>query len=160
MRISGHGVVRMLVAAAIMAAGAGGAHAESLKWLGVHGAYFSQYEDVSLGINARQDVGNDFSVGFIVDYIFRGDTRTTWVGGFDLQWEKELPRQHLAAWVGGGGGVFRDDLKQPNLKPDYQAFAVAFVGVGLDGHHVMPYAEFRLMTHEVVHGVVYAGLRF
>jgi hypothetical protein len=112
MRIGGQAVLRMLVLAAVFA---GGAHtpaaAEDLKWLGVHGAYYSQYENVALGINARQDLGNGVSAGFLVDYIFQGQSRETWAAGADLQWETHLPGRFLDGWVGGGMGIFRDDLR-------------------------------------------------
>jgi hypothetical protein len=59
-----------LVVAALTLGGAS-AHADELKWLGVHGAYYTQYEQGAIGANARQDVGNSFSIGILVDYVFR-----------------------------------------------------------------------------------------
>jgi hypothetical protein len=159
MRIGRQGVVTMLVLGALVMAVAP-AGAEDLKWLGVHGAYYSQYEKCALGINARTDVGDSFSVGFLVDYVFQGDSRETWAASADLQWETPLPGHFLDGWVGGGVGVFRDDLRQPNRNADYQPFAAAFVGVGLGNHPIMPYVEMRFVSHEVFHGVLYAGVRF
>src|SRR5262245_6827954 len=150
-----------LVGGLMMAAlfGVGSAGAEELKWLGVHGAYYSQFEKGAVGINARQDVGNDVSVGFLTDYVFRA-TRTTWVFSADLQLEKSLLKEKLALWAGGGGGVLRDDQRGPNLKPQYELFAVGFVGAGADGKPIMPYVEMRFMSHQKFHGVLYAGIRF
>jgi hypothetical protein len=164
MRISGHGVW-MLVLSAVLVAGARRAQADviqdrDLQWLGVHGAYYSEYERCALGINARTDVGNKFSVGFLLDYVFQPDNRTTWVTSADLQWEHRLPRVRLDGWVGGGLGVLRDDFPGMNRPADYQPFAVFFVGAGLARHPIMPYVETRFMSHDTFHGVLYAGLRF
>jgi hypothetical protein len=159
MRISGHGI-RVLVLAAIAAAGAQSAPADELKWLGAHAAYYSQYDKVALGINARQDLGEQWSAGFLFDCVLRGHIGETWATSADLQWERSFARPRIATWIGGGGGVLRDDLRGPNQKAQYEPFAVGFVGVGLDGHPVMPYVEMRFMSHQVFHGVVYAGLRF
>jgi hypothetical protein len=160
MRIGGRGVVKMLVLAALLMAGAPAGAADDLKWLGVHGAYYSQYKQGAVGINARTDMGNAVSVGFLAEYIFQGDSRETWAAGTDLQWETPLPGRFLDGWVGAGVGVFRDDLRLPNRKADYQPFASAYFGVGLGNHPIMPYVEMRFVSHEVFHGVVYAGVRF
>jgi hypothetical protein len=164
MRISGHGV-RMLVLAAVMAAGARGAGAEDIQdenilWRGVQGAYYSEFENVALGVNARMDLGNSFSSGFLIDYVFQQDNRTTWVGSADLQWQHPLPGLKLDGWLGGGFGVVVDNLPGQNQKTQVEPFAVFFGGVGLAKRPVMPYVEMRFMTHETYHGVLYVGLRF
>src|SRR2546430_2138306 len=98
-----------LVAGALALCGAVSARADELKRLGFHAAYYTQYEQAAAGINARQDVGDSFSVGMLVDYVFRTEHHTTWVGGVDLQWETPLPDHHFVGWGGVGGGVIRDD---------------------------------------------------
>jgi hypothetical protein len=147
-----------LVVGALALCGAASAPADELKWLGVHGAYYTQYEQGAAGVNARQDIGQSFSVGLLVDYVFRTERHTTWVGGVDLQWETALPDHHFVGWGGVGGGVIRDDPR--DKKEDYSPFASAFVGVGLNNRPIMPYVELRIMSNRVFHGVVYAGLRF
>jgi hypothetical protein len=155
----------MLVLAAITVAGASRAQAddingENVLWYGVHGSYYSQYERGALGIDARMDVGHDVSVGFLLDYVFQPNNRTTWVTDADLQWQHKLPGIRLDGWVGAGLGVVRDDFPGMNQEADYQPLAVFFVGTGLAKHPVMPYVEFRLMSNRVFHGVLQAGLRF
>lgn len=157
MRISVRSVVGLAVFAAILSC-AEQARADELKWLGVHGAYYTQYEQPAIGFTARQDVGDSWSVGFLVDYVIRTQRHTTWVAGADLQWETVLPERHLIGWVGAGGGVLRDD--PIDARADFSPFASGFVGIGLKGHPIMPYLEMRIMSNRVFHGVIYAGVRF
>jgi hypothetical protein len=164
MRISGHGVW-MLVLAAITAVGAGNAQADDINgrdvlWYGVHGSYYTQYERGALGIDSRMDLGSAFSAGFLLDYVFQSNDRTTWVTNADLQWQHPLPGLRLDGWVGAGLGVARDDFPGPNRHADYLPISVFFAGVGLAKHPVMPYAEWRFMSNRVFHGVVQVGVRF
>jgi hypothetical protein len=55
--------------------------------------------------------------------------------------------------------VLLDDIEgAPRAK--LRALAVAFVGAGLGGRPVMPYAELRVTAHESFNTVVYVGVRF
>jgi hypothetical protein len=154
---SGRIVVALVVLAMV---GAARDACADLEWLGVHGAYYSEYQKSAIGINARETLGNEWSVGFVSDYIFRGGERTTWAWTADLSYNVPIARERAKAWVGGGGGVQRDDQHGPNLKAQYDPVAVGFVGVGLNNKPIMPYVEMRFMSHQVFHGILYVGLRF
>jgi hypothetical protein len=148
-----------LLAGALLACGAGRAAADELQWLGVHAAYYSEFQKGALGFNARQDLGRSVSIGILVDYVFRS-RHSTWVGGLDLQYERPVLTRRAMAWAGIGAGAVRDDLRGDLFRPDYDPYAACHFGIGLNGRPVMPYVELRFMSHEVFHGVLYAGLRF
>jgi hypothetical protein len=147
-----------LLAAVMLFAGLGQARADEFAWLGVHGAYYGEYEKWGVGMNARQDLGNHFSAGMLVDYVIRSN-HSTWAGNVDLQYERRVWRRALG-WVGVGGGVIRDDLQGDESTPDWDPTAVGYVGLGLDGKPFMPYVEMRILSHGNFHGVFYAGFRF
>jgi hypothetical protein len=148
------------VAALLLVALAGGpAEAEAgLQWLGVHGSYYDEFDDFALGINAREDIGRGFSVGFLAEYLFR-EQRQTAVSNIDLQYEMPILKERVIVWGGAGGGILLDDIEgQPKAK--VKALAVGFVGAGLGGKPVMPYAELRVQAHEAFNVVLYLGVRF
>src|SRR4029079_5066446 len=120
---------------------------------------YSEYEKWGVGVNARQDIGNDFSVGSVIDYVFRTN-HSIWVGEADLQYEKPFAKQRLLGWVGVGAGVLRDDTQNDELPPEWDAIASGYVGVGLHGKPYMPYLEMRCLSHGNFHGLLYLGFRF
>jgi hypothetical protein len=157
------GVIGGLMTMMVAFAGEASAAFDDIKWLGVHGAYYSKYEKAAVGVTARQhlgeEMGGELSTGFLLDYVFRSGG-TTWVTGADLQYERFLAQKRLSLWAGGGGGVVRDDRHGPNEEPQYELFAVGILGAGLGGKPIMPYVEMRFMSHQKFHGVLYAGIRF
>jgi hypothetical protein len=140
-----------------MAAGAREASAD-LLWFGVHGAYYSEFEKGALGLNAREDVGDSWSVGLLGDWVFRSG-RTTVAVNIDLQYEAPFLSPQFTGWVGAGGGVLLDDI-EGLPEADYEPLAVGFAGVGTRGKPVMPYAEVRFMAHHGFRTVFYLGVRF
>src|SRR5687768_8386661 len=102
-------------------AGAASAAPDDVKWLGVHGAYYSKYEKAAVGITARQysveELRGEFSVGFLLDYVFRSGG-STWVTGADLQYERYVAHRRFSLWTGAGGGVVRDDRHGPNQEAE------------------------------------------
>jgi hypothetical protein len=129
-----------------------------LQWLGVHGAYYDQYEKGAIGVNARESAGHLLSVGLKVDYIFR-PRRTTWAVDVDLQYDLPLGLKNPLIWVGGGAGVIHDDPQGPIGSDNYPT-ATGFVGVGYQKGPWLPYFEVRATSQERSRLVLNLGLRF
>jgi hypothetical protein len=151
----------VLPVAAVLLMGTLPAPAEELGWLGVHAAYYNEYDKGAIGLNARETFGvSPWSVGLKGDYVFRSNL-INWVVETDLQYEVpiETKKLKLSAWAGAGAGLLHQDPYGP-AQATYDPIVTGFVGVGLPRGPLLPYIEVRLQSHEVARWVVYAGLRF
>ena len=152
MRVLGAAAFVFILAAAVPA------HAE-LGSLGVHGAYYDEFDRGAIGLNARETFDYaPISVGLKADYIFR-PRRTSWAFEVDLAYEPPLGWHRVPVWAGVAGGILHDDI-QGSTRADFRPRASIFVGAGFRQGPVMPYAEVRLTSQESAHWVLYLGLRF
>jgi hypothetical protein len=152
------GIGGVLVLAVLLTA-APPARAGEVTLFGGHAAYYDEYRKGAIGLNARSTFGTSpLSTGFKFDYLFRPH-RETWVFEADLQYDLPLSWKSGIVWVGGGGGILRDDPNGP-VRADLDPLASAFVGVGYKQGPLLPYFEVRLTSHETARWVYYVGLRF
>jgi hypothetical protein len=153
MRVLGAAAFVLVLAAAVPA------RAE-LGWIGVHGAYYNEFDRAAIGMNAREVFGfSPVSVGFKGDYIFRPG-RTSWSFEADLAYDIPVDWKRVPVWAGVGGGVLHDDL-QGSKRATFEPLASAFVGAGVRQGPLLPYAEVRLTSsHDSARWILYLGLRF